>query len=101
MFFEYIPRQVTITVGTSSVEVATQVSRGNRSSLVLTNTSNGGQVISVGVGQEAVAGSGIVLPPGAVLSEYIDPSFKPTTARITAVSSAAGGTLAVYERVQP
>lgn len=62
------------------------------------NTSTGGQVISLTFGQEAKASQGIVLYPGGYYSESKD--AQPITQRqIQAISSAAGGAIAVQERI--
>lgn len=77
-------------VGTSSASLV--ASNANRRGLVLTNRSN--NEVSLGVGATAVAGSGIVLAPGAVwtMNEY---TF--TTAQINAIASAAASNVGVQE----
>ena len=94
-------RNESVSVGTTVVLAAPERGNANayRKVIVLTNTSTGGQVISLAVDKEAVAGSGIVISPGGVFQDAQDGAYMPTQAYITAVSSAAGGTLAVYERV--
>lgn len=70
-----------------------------RTFISIINTSTGGQTINVAIGEEAVAGSGIQLYPGGYYTESIEAGFKPTNKLITAISSAAGGTLAIQERI--
>lgn len=92
-------RDDVVSVGTSVTKISEDQTSATRSALILTNTSTGGQIISLGFGKEAIAGSGIVLNPGGFHSESQDAGFKVTNKMITAVASAAGGTLAVHERV--
>jgi hypothetical protein len=94
---ELMPRDVVLTVGTSPVEVSAETSR-QRQILVIVNTSAGGQNIAIAWGKDAVAGTGLVLKAGAVWTETIDSTYRPSNLRITACSDAAGGTLAVHER---
>lgn len=92
-------RNATVAVGTTSVIVAPPVLENQRRVFVATNTSTGGQTITLSWGQEAVAGSGIVLTPNGSWSESVDSAFIPNNQQIYAVASAASGTLAVHERV--
>jgi hypothetical protein len=96
---ELVPRDTSVTVGTSVIEVSAETGTAQRRVIVLTNVSTAGQIISLAVGKDAVANKGLVLYPTGAWSETIDPTFKPTNQRITAISSAAGGTLAIHERV--
>jgi hypothetical protein len=66
-----------------------------RIALILSNTSIGGQVITISLEKEAVTGAGIVLYPGGSWDR--SPEQKPPQAKISAISSAAGGLLSVYE----
>jgi len=90
-----------ITVGTdptvASIEKGNQ--NGRRVSIILINTSTGGQVISLALGSEAAAGQGIVLSPGGSWMDSMDGGYYPTQQQVTAVSSLAGGTLAIQERI--
>jgi len=90
----------TLTVGAASVEVSPDL-RGNaiRTAIVITNVSTAGQVIKLSWGQEAVAGQGIVLYPTASWSETLDNRFTPNLLQLFAIADAAGGTLAIHERV--
>ena len=84
-------------VGATSVLVAEECFQ-ERVFLSVVNTSTGAQVISLAFGQEAVAGQGIVLYPGGYYAESKD--AQPITQKqIQAIASAAGGTIAVQERV--
>ena len=93
-------RNASVSVGTSSVLVSPELMEGERRVLVITNTSTGGQSISVSWGETAVAGRGIYLTPNSTWSESVDSGFIPHWASVEAVSSAASGTLAVHERVR-
>lgn len=98
---ERLPTEKVITVGATSTEVSAEVPEASRRIvMVYTNVSTGGQVISLGIGREAVAGTGIVLYPTGAWMESIDSVFKPTRQRITAIASAAGGALSIHERVE-
>lgn len=89
-----------VTVGTTAVEILPEVTNtGQRLSFILTNTSTGGQNITISFHDNAVAGAGIVIAPLGATYEVIDPAFKPTNRRISAIASAAGGTLSVSARI--
>lgn len=90
-----------VTVGTSPTVVSVEKGNqnGQRVGIILSNNSTGGQVISVAIGSEAVAGQGIVLSPGGVWSDTMDGFYRPTQQQITAVADGAGGSLAVQERI--
>lgn len=98
---ELVPLQTSITVGTSVVDIAPLDKTTKRLIYVFSNTSSGGQSISLGIGQDAVAGKGIVLSPGGVWQESVDNRYDPSNLRLTAVASGAGGTLAVFIREVP
>jgi len=93
-------RNVSLSVGTSSVVVSPSLEEGQRRVLVLTNTSTAGQIISVSWGQEASAGIGVVLTPYGSWSESVEGTFVPHNAQIYAVSSGASGTLSIHERIR-
>ena len=90
--------QQTIAVGTSVVELSAEKNNMKRTELIITNTSTLNQTISLGIGQDAVAGVGITIAAGSSYVAAIDARYKPTNARITAVASAASGSVALYER---
>ena len=93
-------RNETMTIGTNSVLISeAQIGKSQRKALVITNTSVGGQVMSLTWGQEAAAGIGVVLYGTGSWSESLDSKFTPSNERIYAISSAAGGTLAIHERI--
>lgn len=89
------PRQYSVSVGTSVVEVFPQPSK-EIGVLTFRNTSTGAQVISLGIGTEAVAGSGIVMQPGDVVTWSKDLAIAVPQERFTALSTVAAGSLAVY-----
>lgn len=91
-------RSVNVTIGTSSTEIAPEVQRPSlRKLIVMTNISTGGQVISVSDITDAIANTGIVLAVGGSYSEFVDPAFLPSQKPFNAISSGAGGILAVRE----
>lgn len=91
-----------LTVGTSVVEVLPDlgISGRKRKAFVLTNTSTGGQTITISMGNEPTAGAGAVLYPGGSYTEFRDPSFIVFQRRITAIASGAGAKLSIQERVE-
>lgn len=89
------------TVGTSVVTLLDEKTTSRRSVLSITNTSTLNQVITIGIGYQAVAGSGIVLYQGQTWTESPSEGFRTTNARITVVASAASGSVAVYTRDYP
>lgn len=96
---DLVPRDVTVTVGTASVEMSPETGTKQRQVLVLTNTSTGGQSIAIAWAKDAVVGQGVVLQPGEHHVEAIDSAFRPLNSRITACASASGGILALHERL--
>jgi hypothetical protein len=91
-----------LTVGTDVAIVSEAKLNGysERIRLIIVNTSSAGQNISVHVDSEAVANSGIFLYPGGSISWTKDSSMMPIQQnRVTAISSAAGGTISIYEEV--
>lgn len=92
-------RNDTVTVDTSNIKICDDLPNAERTVLILTNTSTNGQIISLAFGQEATSGAGIVLSPGGHHSESKDAGYRVTTKALNAISSGAGGTLAVHERI--
>lgn len=90
-----------VTVGTSVVVISEEKlnNYSERIRLIITNTSTGGQNITVSVDADAVAGNGIFLYPGGAISWERDASFAIQQKRVMAVASAANGTVSVYEEV--
>lgn len=80
------------TVNTTSVQIA--AANPLRKGLVITNTSSGAQVISLGFGVAAVAGSGIVLNPGNFASMDRNLFY---TGAVNAISSIAAGAVGIQE----
>lgn len=93
-------RSSVYSVGTTPVQLLYEKATSERITFVIVNTSTTNQKITLGFGENATAGSGIVLYPGQGWTEAIGESFLPSNARITAVADAAGGTVAVYERTR-
>jgi hypothetical protein len=95
----FSPRDDTVSVGTSAVDLSPETGSKQRQVLIITNTSAGGQNISLSWNKDAVDGYGVVLYPGEHHVEAIDASFIPLNFRISAVASAAGGVIAIHERL--
>lgn len=95
-----VVRNATLAVGTTPVVVSSDLLIAQRKVFVATNTSTGGQTITLSWGQEVAAGSGIVLTPMGSWSESIDNAFFPNPLQIYAVSSGAGGVLSLHERIE-
>lgn len=93
-------RNVSIAVGTTNVVLSEQKDQQRRVSFSIINTSTGGQVISITFTDEAGAGLGIPLSAGGFYSEAESEGFKCTRSRICAISSLAGGTIAMTERLE-
>lgn len=87
------------TIGVTASLVSEEQYGAQRSVIFIVNTSTAGQSITVTPSDEAKVGEGIVLGPGGYYQDSIDSGYKPTNARITAISSAAGGTIAIHERI--
>lgn len=89
-------RNESLTVTTASQNITQRDE--HRQIFILTNYSTGGQVITITFGQVAVAGVGVVLNPGEKYGEADGDNFECYKGVINCISSAAGGTLAVYTR---
>jgi len=90
-----------ITVGTTAtvISVERDNNNGKRASIIIINTSTGGETVTIAIDNTAVAGAGIVLSPGGVWSDSRDGGYYPTQKFITVIGSGAGATIAVQERV--
>lgn len=100
VFSTLIPQSGSGSVGTTSVTVLNEVPPSqSRIAWTITNTSSSGQTLSVNFGTDAVAGTGIVLTPGATWFEALGGGFFPTNHKITVVSSASSGAFAFSERL--
>jgi len=87
-------------IGTTASVISQPVFNGQRAVLALTNISTAGQVISVGVLSQAKAGQGIVLQPLDRYVESQDAGYSPSNEQVTAISSGAGGVLAIQEVIE-
>jgi hypothetical protein len=95
---QYLNEQQTI--GTNAINVLPdrQSLNQKRTSFILTNTSTGAQVITITIDKEATTGAGIVLYAGGSIERTTNLIPIPQQ-KISAISSAIGATLAVYEEV--
>jgi len=97
---ELLPDQRVVTVDGTSQQISAAITSARRTWITLQNVSTGGQIISLAFGIPAISGAGEVLGVGAAHQEVIDPAFTPTNLDINAISSAAGGLLAVQIRIE-
>jgi hypothetical protein len=72
---------------------------GRRVDLLILNTSPAGQVISLAVDSAAENLHGIVLNVGGFYEFTVNGNTMPTQKSVTAISSVASGTIALFERV--
>jgi len=93
-------RNGALTIGTTSIEIIPPLLRGQRTALTIINTSLSGQIITLNWGGAAQPLQGIVLYSGGSWSESRDAFFKPSIETVWGISSAAGGTIAIHERVE-
>lgn len=92
-------RDTSATIGTSVVVISEQMTKAERTTLVVVNTSTGGQKISLSTSGEAVSGQGLVLSPGGFKTWEKKSPLPIIQSRITAISDLAGGTVAIHEEV--
>ena len=87
--------QKSVVVTTASQQLSPA---GARLELIITNTSTAGQNLTLRFGGPAVAGAGIFLVPYSTY--YVDASsgFTPTQQEIYVISSAAAGSVSLFER---
>jgi hypothetical protein len=86
-----------VTVGATAIEISEP---HFRKVIYIRNTSVGGQVITVTFSNttNAVAGSGFVLSPSEYITDSVSEGYIPYQGEIRAISTAAGGTLSIFER---
>jgi hypothetical protein len=89
-------RNEVVTVGATSQQIANQ---GNAQARYFRNDSAAAQIITLNFGgQPAVANAGIVLSVGQFISDSDSEGYSCYKGIITAIASAAGATLSVFER---
>jgi len=93
-----ISRNEAVAVGATAVEVAPA---RNRTVLYYKNISTAGQVITVWMSSTGAAAvnTGQVLNPQDWISDSSSQGYSCWSGAVTAISSAAGGVLTVFERV--
>lgn len=94
----YINEVQTIGTDASNVLPDRQSLNQKRRCFIITNTSTGGQVITIAIDKEATAKAGIVLYPGGSIERTQNVLLIPQQ-KISAISDAVGGLLSVYEEV--
>jgi len=97
MLSSFINEAQDITTTSSKVLPDRSSLNQRRLSFIITNT--GATNIWLGIDKEAVVGSGIPLYPGGSLERVANGQFLPPQKAINAISSAAGGTISVFEEV--
>jgi len=97
-----INRNENITISHTAAQVVS-VERNNnngaRVSIIIINTSTTGQSVTLAIDAPAVLNAGIVLNAGGHWQDSAEGGYLPTQKQITAISSAAGATIAIQERV--
>jgi hypothetical protein len=92
-------RNEKLTVGTTAIEIALDRNEETpRKLMYLKNTSTGIQKITVSMGKVAIANEGIVLDVGEIVIDSESEAYVPYQGKISAISSAAGGQLSIFER---
>jgi len=93
------PINKNFTIDTTSIPISPDREGLNnkRKSIIITNISTGGQIITISIGKESVATEGIVLYPGGSWDR--SPNEEPPQFQIQAISSLAGGILSLYEEL--
>jgi len=91
-----------VTVDTTAVVISVEKANANtvRKSIIVINSSAGGQVVTLGIDKEAVANYGIVLSPGGYWSDSAEGGYYPTQKQITAIADIAGAKLSIQERTE-
>jgi len=99
---KYNHRNENFAVGTTALSLLDLSKERSVEIIAIKNTSLAGQVISmsVGIGQTAVSGSGIVLDPKESWGESIEGTFAPTHEPVSVISDGAGATVSIYTRIR-
>jgi len=92
-------RNASYTIGATSTLISQRMPEGLRKVIVVTNTSTGGETITLSIGQQAAAGAGIILSSGGSWNESQDNTFMVTSDEIWCIGSGAGAKVAIYERM--
>jgi len=99
---KYQNRNESVAIGTTSVLISPLQAEDTTEIIAIKNTSTAGQKITltIGIGTTAVSGAGIVLNPSETYVESTESTFFATYEPISAISDAAGGTIAFYQRIR-
>lgn len=103
MGVELEPRNATLTVNAAALTVVcppVESPYARRKAVTITNTSTGGQNVTVAFGEDVTAGKGYFLVPYSTLNESKSENYECFQGRITAIASAIAGSVAVVERVE-
>lgn len=93
-------RNTAKTIGGTNVQISEFVDASHKRILItITNVSTSGQVINLAIGAEAKVGQGLNLAVGGYYQEVQSENFNVTQDFLSAISSAAGGIIAIQERL--
>jgi len=95
-----VQRNSSVTVGTSPIEVCTDIYDNARIELTIQNISSAAQNVFLAIDDDATTSKGMKISVGGFYSVSEDAGFKPTTKRISAISDGAGATLLIMERIR-
>lgn len=94
-------RNEALVVNTTALVVSkTKEHQSKRKSIIISNISSSGQVITLAIDKEAVDRNGIVLYPGGSWQDSEEGGYMPTQKLITAISDGASGSIAIQERLE-
>jgi len=95
-YLDEATRNEIVAVGTTSTQISF---KKNRKVIYIRNSSTAGQTITVNMGPNtAVANTGIILDVGEFIVDSDIAGYQCYKDTITAISSAAGGQLSIFER---
>ena len=97
--YKELNRNEKLAIGTDTVVVSIEKQKTIRRSIILTNTSTGGQVLTLAIDEEATANEGIVLSVGGTWSDNAEGGYQPTQKIIQMVSNLAGAQVSIQERL--
>jgi len=95
-----IPKQgVVSSISTSSIKALDSCPAGMRRKAYSISNNSATQTITLGLGVDAIAGSGLVLGTGIAYWESDGEAFECFQGKINVISSASGGSVSVFERL--
>jgi hypothetical protein len=97
---EEFNRNISKVVSTSSIVISEQQAGGTSERTFIAISNLGTEPVFLAIGAISQLNSGVSISAGGVYAESQDSGFKPTQERIEAISSGAGATLAISERIK-